>query len=100
MCSSDLFQDSGLTPPRVVVQTRSLRLRLHIWSTTHLLGYASKHVMRHAAPHFRLREIQIKELAWRRPVGIIYRKDAYLSPAATRLIKILKAMAKDLAKGS
>jgi DNA-binding transcriptional LysR family regulator len=93
-----VFQDNGLPPPRVVVQTRSLRLRLHIWSTTHLLGYMSKQVIRDAAPRFRLRELQIKELAWRRPVGVIYRKDAYLSPAATRLIKILKAMAKDLAE--
>ena len=95
-----LFQDNGLPPPRVVVQTRSLRLRLHIWSTTDLLGYAAKRVMRPAAPRFRLKEIQIKELAWRRPVGVIYRKNAYLSPAAKRLIKILKTTAKDLAKGS
>ena len=95
-----LFQDNGLPPPRVVVQTRSLRLRLHIWSTTDLLGYTSKQVVRLAAPRFRLREIQIKELAWRRPVGVIYRKDAYLPPAALRLIKILKAMAQDIATES
>ena len=93
-----LFQDNGLPPPRVVVQTRSLRLRLHIWSTTDLLGYTSKQVVRLAAPRFRLREIPIKELAWRRPVGVIYRKDAYLPPAAKRLINILKTMAKEFAK--
>jgi len=32
-------------------------------------------------------------MTWRRPVGVIYRKDAYLSPAARRLIGILKSTA-------
>ena len=31
-------------------------------------------------------------------VGMIYRKDAYLSPAAQRFIEILKATAKEIAK--
>jgi DNA-binding transcriptional LysR family regulator len=38
-----------------------------------------------------LKEIPIKELTWRRPVGVIHRKDAYLSPAARRFIDVLKS---------
>jgi DNA-binding transcriptional LysR family regulator len=91
------FQDNGLPPPRVAVQTRSLRLRLLIWSSSNLLGFASRRVMRHAAPQFRLKEISVKELTWRRPVGVIYREGGYLSPAARRLIEILKATAKEMA---
>lgn len=84
------FQDSGLPPPRVVVQTRSLRLRLHIWSTSNLLGFCSRRVMQHAAPRFRLKEIPVKELRWRRRVGVMCREGGYLSPAAQRFIEILK----------
>ena len=43
-----------------------------------------------------LRELPVMELAWRCPVGVRYRKDAYLSPAAGRLIEFLKATAKDI----
>ena len=96
---STVFQDHGLAPPRVVIKTRSLRLRLHAWSSSSLLGFTSKRVMRHAAPRFRLKEVPLKELTWRRQVGVIYRKDAYLSPAARRFIEILKEIAGEIAAG-
>jgi DNA-binding transcriptional LysR family regulator len=92
------FQDNGLPPPKVAVQTRSLRLRLLLWSSTNLLGFNSKRVIRNAAPQFRLKEVPVKELTWRRPLGVIYRKDAYLSPAARRFIEILKSAANEIAK--
>ncbi len=91
------FQDNGLPPPKVAVQTRSLRLRLLIWSSTNLLGFNSKRVIQHAAPRFRLKEIPLKELTWRRPLGVIYRKDAYLSPSTRRFIEILKSSIMDMA---
>ena len=43
-------------------------------------------------------EIPVKEMTWRRSSGVIYRKDAYLSPAARRFIEILKTTAKEIAK--
>jgi len=42
-------------------------------------------------------EIPVKEMTWRRSSGVIYRKDAYLSPAARRFIEILRATAKEMA---
>ena len=39
----------------------------------------------------------MKDLTYIRRVGVVYRKDAYLSPAARRFIEILKATAKKLA---
>jgi len=38
--------------------------------------------------------------AYCRPIGMINRKDAYLSPAARRFIEILKKTAKDIAADS
>ena len=39
----------------------------------------------------------MKDLSVTRRVGVIYRNDAYLSPAARRFIEILKATAKEIA---
>jgi DNA-binding transcriptional LysR family regulator len=91
------FQEKGLPPPQIAVEARSLRIRLQIWAGTDLLGYVSRRVLQRSAQQLRLRELPVRELAWRRSVGVIYRKDAYLSPAARRFIEILKAAAKGVA---
>jgi DNA-binding transcriptional LysR family regulator len=89
------FIDRGLSPPRVTVETRSLPLRIQSVSSSNLLGFLTRRAIRQAAPGFRLKEIPIKEVRWRRAVGVIYRREAYLSPAAKRFIEILKATAKE-----
>jgi DNA-binding transcriptional LysR family regulator len=91
------FQERGQPPPRVAFETRSIRLRLQIVAASSHLGFLAKRVIRQAAPHFRLKELPVKGVTWRRPIGVIYRKDAYLSPAARRFIEILKATAKEIA---
>jgi|SRR5882672_10940257 len=92
------FQDKGLPPPQVAVETRSVRIRLQTVASSNLLGFISRRIVRQAAPSFRLIALPVRDVTWRRPVGVIYRKEAYLSPAARRLIEILKAMAKEIAK--
>lgn len=91
------FQDKGLPPPRVAIETRSVRLRLQALASSNLLDFTSKHVFDEAAPSYGLKQLAIKELNWRRPFGLIYRNDAYLSPAARRFIEILRVTAKKIA---
>jgi DNA-binding transcriptional LysR family regulator len=38
-----------------------------------------------------LKILPVKDIDWVRPVAVAYRKDTYISPAARRLIEILKA---------
>jgi DNA-binding transcriptional LysR family regulator len=76
-----------------------LSVRLRTWATTDLLGYMSRRVIRESAATLPIRELPVKELEWRRDIGVLYRKDAYLSPAARRFIEILKASAKGIAAG-
>jgi DNA-binding transcriptional LysR family regulator len=90
------FQDKGVPLPQATVETRSLRLRVQTVASSDLLGFLSRRVIRQAAPQFRLKELHVKEVKWRRPVGVIYRKDAYLSPAARRFIEILKATVREI----
>jgi DNA-binding transcriptional LysR family regulator len=61
------------------------------------LGFLPRRIVRQAAARFQLKELPVKDVTWRHPIGIIYRKDAYLSPAAQRFIEILKATAKKVA---
>jgi DNA-binding transcriptional LysR family regulator len=72
------------------MQARSLRVRLHLWSSTDLLGLTTKRILRQVAVPFGIKEIPVEELRRARPVGTIYRKDGYLPPAARRLIDLLK----------
>ena len=91
------FQERGLPPPQVTLQTRSLRLRVQTVASSRLLGFNSRRFIRQATPRFRLKELPVKDVTWRRPVGVIYRESGYLSPAAKRFIEILKKTAKEIA---
>ena len=51
----------------------------------------------YAAAHFPIIELRVRDLGFTRRVGVFYRKDAYLSPAARRFIEILKVTAKEIA---
>jgi DNA-binding transcriptional LysR family regulator len=88
------FQDRGLPPPQVAFETRSIRLRLQTVASSRLVGFLARRIVGEAAARFRLKVFSIKGVTWRRPVGVIFRKDAYLSPAARRFIEILKATAR------
>jgi DNA-binding transcriptional LysR family regulator len=52
--------------------------------------------VRHGAARFGIVELRVKDFTLTRRGGVIYRKDAYLSPAARRFIEILKATAKEI----
>ena len=84
-----VFQASGLPAPRVAIEARPLGLRLQICASTDLLSFCARRTLHVLAPRFRLKELPVKELEWRRAVGVIYRNESYLSPAARRLIRLL-----------
>ena len=90
---SKSFQERELHPPRIALEARSIHLRLQAMAGSNLLGYFSRQILRNAGSRLGLKELPVKELVWRRPVGVIYRDGGYLSPAARRFIEILKAVA-------
>lgn len=89
------FRDSGLPSPKVAVEARPARIRLQLVSCSNLLTFTSRRIVSQAAAHIRLKELRVRELTMRRPVGVIYRKDAYLSPVARRFIDVLKAKSRE-----
>ena len=71
--------------------------RLQIVAVSRHLGFLAKRAVQRAAPQFRLKELRVKDVTWRHPIGVIYREGGYLSPSARRFIEILKTTAKDTA---
>ncbi|MCC7082082.1 MAG: hypothetical protein IT530_15520 [Burkholderiales bacterium] len=61
--------------------------------TSYLLGLSSRRYLRRIAQRLNVAELPVREMTWRRRVGVSYREDAYLSPAARRLIDLLKVAA-------
>lgn len=92
------FLEAGLPPPEIAVESNALPLRLELLASSDLLGFTAKSEVREAAVRFGLVEIPVKGSTYTRRVGVTYRKDAYLSPAAKCFIEILKTTAKETSK--
>ena len=88
------FQDHGFAPPKLMLETSSLSLRLRVVASSNLLDFLPRISARSGPEGLRLAELRVKELAWRRPLVARYRRGAYLSPAAKLFIDVLNATAK------
>mgnify|MGYP003340209247 FL=1 len=94
------FADNGFPPPRVVMEANFRLIRLRMIAKSDLLGFVPKWELQQGMRQLNLVEIPVKELAWKRTLGVRYRRDAYLSPAARKFIEILKAEAARLGRSS
>jgi DNA-binding transcriptional LysR family regulator len=90
----DAFRDAGLPPPHVVLECRSTSLRLRSTEKSDLLDFTSRSVARQLASAD-IRILPVKELSWRRSVGVLRRKEPYVPRALQRLIGILRSIAKE-----
>lgn len=84
------FVDRGLPEPRLAMRTRSARLRLQFIAATRLLGFGSRLAVQMAMNRLQLKILPVPELTLPRSVGVMYRKGAYLPPAALQLIEALR----------
>ena len=85
------FESAGLAPPLVNLETSATPLRLHAVASSELLGFAPRKFVRQAAAELGLVELPIEELRWACRLAVRFRKDAYLTPLARRVIELLKA---------
>jgi DNA-binding transcriptional LysR family regulator len=84
----EVFRNNGLDPPRVALVSRSLPLRLEAVADSDLLIYTSRAAAKRYGAG--LQVLPVKELYWVRSIGVLHRKEPYLSPAVRRFIEILK----------
>lgn len=93
-----MFLDAGLPLPEIAIESNALLFRHRIVASSDLVGFAPRKSISEASPRSRFVVLPVKDLNYIRRVGVMYRKDAYLSPAARRFIEVLKATAKESVK--
>lgn len=90
------FERNGVPSPQCALETNSQVVRLAAIAYADYLGVATRSFLRQEAVRYPLVELPMKETILVRSLSVIYRKEAYLSPAARRLIDIVKAQAKKM----
>jgi DNA-binding transcriptional LysR family regulator len=91
------FRDNGLEPPRVALESRSMSLKLEAAANSDLLMYMSRVLAKRFGA---LQVLPVEELYWVRSIGVIHRKEPYLSPAVRRFIEILTRVTSDASAGA
>ena len=84
------FESRGLRKPTVQIESTSVQLLPQLIARTDLLSFVSRRAIGRGRDSV-LREVVVAEATMRRHYGIAYRADGYLSPAAQRLVTLLKA---------
>ncbi|HVL75213.1 MAG TPA: LysR family transcriptional regulator [Noviherbaspirillum sp.] len=87
------FERKGFPRPQVQVEASMLFILPALIAETGLLSFVSRHHLGQTKGTT-LREIRLPATTMRRRLVVTYRKDGYLSPAASRMIAILAATAK------
>ncbi len=89
------FASRGLTRPSVQIEANSIPLLPRMVAKTHLLTFVSRHTLR-LDRSARLREVSLRSTTLRRSLGVTHRAGGYLSPAALRVVQLLRAGGKRL----
>jgi DNA-binding transcriptional LysR family regulator len=88
------FERHGLPQPQVQIEPNVLNAILPILEKTSLLGFVTRFNL--VSGRARVREVELPEAQMKRRLGLTYRKNGYLSPAAARIVAILRAHGKEL----
>lgn len=85
-----VFRQRGLPVPDVQIETNLILMMPTLIHQTDLLTFTSRlHVGKNDAGGT-LREVRLRETTMRRRFDLVYRRDAYLSPAGLRLVDLLR----------
>ena len=85
------FRSRGLPAPTVQLNVNSIPLLPRLIARTELLSFVSRHNLEAGGHYGALREVPLKETTFERYLGVTYRREGYLSPAAQRLLRLLRS---------
>lgn len=88
------FERHGLPRPQVQIEPNVLNAILPILEKTSLLGFVSRFNL--VSGRARVREVVLAEAQMKRRLGLTWRKNGYLSPAAMRIVEVLRVHGKEL----
>jgi DNA-binding transcriptional LysR family regulator len=94
-----VFSGRGLPAPDVKLESGSIALLPRMVARTELLTFVSRHTLalaRELVP----KEVRVQATTLRRSLGVTHRRGGYLSPAAQRLLALLRRRGKSLFSGA
>lgn len=89
----------GLPPPVLAIESDSVPFMGAILRETDYLGYLPEVVLQAGHECAGLVELDIRALAWLRPMGLTVRRRGVMSPACAKLIATLRQICRDLNGG-
>lgn len=92
-----LFEKHGLPPQIVGMETNSQEARNAAVAYANYLGFGSRQFLLQVTRRYPLVELPITEEIHVDNLCVVYRKNAYLSPAARRLIDLVRVKAREMA---
>ncbi|MCP3442808.1 LysR family transcriptional regulator [Bradyrhizobium sp. CCGUVB14] len=91
----NVFEAHGLPPPNVQIETNSITTLPKLIADTALLSFTSTRNLHPLRLGTQLDRLMIDTTTMRRPLGFVTRRDGYLSPAAQRVVGLLKSKGRD-----
>lgn len=85
-----VFQQQGLPCPKVQIETNQILMMPTLICGTQLLSFTSRLHVAQEPLRGELREVAMKATTMQRQFDLVHRLDGYLSPAAKRLVTILR----------
>ena len=95
-----VFKANGLLGPQVQIETNSILLLPRLIAETSLLSITSTRNLGCGRVGAHLERLDIETTTMRRNLGVVYRKDSYLSPAAMKVTTLLSEIGASLLKSS
>ncbi|MCD2514260.1 LysR family transcriptional regulator [Comamonas endophytica] len=90
------FSTKGLATPGVQIEASSIALLPRMIARTHLLSFVSRHTLELQGGGD-LREVRLKATTLRRKLGVTVRASGELSPAARRIVELLRSRGREIA---
>jgi len=90
------FEALGLARPLAQIEANFVLMLPPLIAETDFLSFISRRHLAAGGLGESLREVEVPETTMRRWFTVLYRKDSYLPPAATRLVNMLQTKAKAL----
>ncbi|WP_371424820.1 LysR family transcriptional regulator [Tardiphaga sp.] len=86
-----IFEAHGLPEPIVQIETNSITTLPRLIADTALLSFTSTRNLRPDRLGVQLERLDVGATTMKRPLGLISRRDGYLSPAAQRVVTLLRS---------
>jgi DNA-binding transcriptional LysR family regulator len=96
---SELFQKAYLPPPEPAIEFTSVPMAKALLRQGNYYAFLSELLVRDEIRAGVLKAVRAPQLAWERDVGVVYRRNVPLNPAAQKLLHAVREVCKEIGRG-